>query len=155
MLACAAGLTFSGWFLLTQSFVTRWIGTSILSSRLGVPVSADSITLGASGTIEVRGLVVRAAGVAGEAGQFARAERVDVRAPWWRGLWGGEVAIRRVEVDGLLVRVSQSLEDQQANIPAFRIKAGSGADDLPVVVVKSAHFELGEHKQSGRGLNQG
>ncbi len=148
ILAATAGIAVAGWALLTRSFITRWVGTSILSSRIGVPVYADAITLSAGGLIEVRGLVVRAPGVDGDAGQFARADRLEVRAPWWRGLWGGDVALRRVEVTGLLVRVSQSLDDQSANIPPFRIGGGS-KDELPVVVIKSGHFELGEHKQEG------
>jgi hypothetical protein len=124
--------------------VTRLVGTSILSSRLGVPVEAESIRLSASGEILVRGLVVRAAGVAGPAGEFARAETIDVHAPWWRGLWGGDVPLRSVEVDGLVVRLSQSLEDGRANVPAFKI-AGGGGGDLPVARITRGHFELGEH----------
>jgi hypothetical protein len=140
-----------GWLLLTRSVVTRWIGESILSSRLGVPVGAESIRLGADGSIHVERLEIRAAGISGEAGRFARAESVRVSTPWWRGLWGSEVPLRRVEVDGLVVRVSQSLDDGRANIPAFLITS-EGGGDLPVVFVNHGRFEVGEHKA---GLNAG
>lgn len=130
---------------MTRSFVTRLVGTSILSSRLGVPVEAESVTLFASGQIVVRGLVVRAADVAGPAGQFASAETIEVQAPWWRGLWGGDVPLRTVAVDGLVVRLSQSLEDGRSNVPAFKISGSGGGGDLPVVAITRGHFELGEH----------
>jgi hypothetical protein len=141
-------LAVGGWFVLTRSPVTRWIGESVLSSRLGVPVEARSIRLGADGTIEVQGLEILVAGVTGDAARFAQAETVRVSAPWWRGAWGGAVPLREVRVEGLVVRVSQSLDDGRANIPAFRITSAGGGD-LPVVLINAGRFELGEHKSAG------
>ena len=81
----------AGWVLLTRSFVTRWAGEAVLSSRLGVPVRADSITLSTDGRITARGLRILSERAPGEAGRFAWAQTVVVRTPWWRAAWGWAV----------------------------------------------------------------
>lgn len=143
----------AGWVLLTRSFVTRWVGEAVLSSRLGVSVRADSITLSTDGRITATGLRVLSGRVGGEAGRFAWAETVVVRTPWWRAAWGWAVGtgpqIRSVEVDGLVVRVSQSVDDGSPNIPRFRIKASGGGGDLPTLEISRGRVELGEHGAAG------
>lgn len=135
-----------GWYIATRSFVTRWIGQAVMTSRLGVPVTADSVVLGADGTIVAKGLTIRSAETPGEAGDFARADAVEVRVPWWRGIWGGDTPVRSVVVDGLRLRISQSVETGKPNFPAFRIKSGGGDGPLPVVEIRRGHFELSEHE---------
>jgi hypothetical protein len=65
-----------GYWLLTDSFVTRQLITSRLSSMAGGTVSASSVRISPKGVIIIRDALLRAPGVPGPAGEVFRARRL-------------------------------------------------------------------------------
>ncbi|MEK6702356.1 MAG: hypothetical protein AABZ53_08845 [Planctomycetota bacterium] len=147
-LGCVSLTVVGGWWITTRSFVTRWVLTSQISSRLGVPVEASSVTLGMDGTVAIRGARVLSADTTGEARTFARADLITCQARWWE-LWkSGGPQVREIDVEGLLLRVSQSVKDNSVNIPTF-VSTGGGEIVLPLIHVRDGVIEVGEHDLPG------
>ena len=145
---CVALTLVGGWWITTRSFVTRWVLMSQISSRAGAPVEASSVTLGMDGTVAIRGARVISQGAVGEARTFARADLITCQARWWE-LWRkGGPEVRQIDVQGLLVRVSQSVKDNSVNIPTF-VSTGGGEVVLPLIRVRDGTIEIGEHDLPG------
>lgn len=137
-------------FVVTRSAVTRWVLTGIVSSRLGVPVEARSVTLGLDGLVTIRGAVIRTGVLKGEADEFVRVGSLVVRVPWWDVTAAGGPAIESVVADGVVVRVSQSSVDSTMNVPPFRfVGGGGGGVRVPMVEIVRAGIEVGEHGEGG------
>jgi hypothetical protein len=143
----ALGTLIGGYFLLTDSFLTRWIVMSQVGARVGGEASAASVSISRDGRLEVRGAEIRAPGVSGEGGVVFRADRVLVQVELGTIL-AGSVKIDSVTLEQPLARLSQSLEDGSVNIAALSPpKGGGGPVEIPHMIVKGGVIELGEHSQ--------
>ncbi len=149
-----------GYFLLTQSFVTRWVVTSSLSALSGGDVTADSVRVTLGGEIDLRGGVLRAPGVAGPAGTIFEVRRLRARTDPW-AMVRGRVVLEDVEVESPLLRISQSVDDATVNMAGLAPRGGASSASgggggrgaalgaLPRVTVRGGVIELGEHRASG------
>lgn len=147
-IGCVALSLVGGWWIVTRSFVTRWVLMSQISSRAGATVEASSVTLGMDGTVAIKGARLLSTQTRGEARTFARADLITCQAKWWE-LWkSGGPQVGEIEVQGLLLRVSQSVKDNSVNIPTFA-STGGGEVVLPLIKVRDGTIEIGEHDLPG------
>ena len=145
-----------GYYLLTQSFVTRWIVTSSLSSLSGGEVTADAVAITLGGEIDLQGGMLRAPGVSGPGGTIFEVRRLRAKTDPW-ALLRGSVVLEDVEVESPLLRISQSVDDSTVNMARLTPRAGGGGGSaaptrigaLPRVTVRGGVIELGEHRASG------
>lgn len=148
-------LSIGGYYLLTQSFVTRWIVTSSLSSLSGGEVTADAVTITLGGGIDLKGGVLRAPGVAGPGGTIFEVRRLRAKTDPWAML-RGSVVLEDVEVESPMLRISQSVDDATVNVASLALRGGGSGSGtptqigtLPRVTVRGGVIELGEHRASG------
>lgn len=143
----AAGALVGGYFLITDSFLTRWIVMSQVAARVGGEASAASVSLSRHGRLEISRPELRAPGVAGEGGVIFRADDVVVQIELG-SLLTGSVKIDTITLHQPLARLSQSLDDGRVNVAALTPPKGSGGPmEFPRMIVRSGVIELGEHSQ--------
>src|SRR3954468_21217870 len=70
-------VTVSGYFLLTQSILTRWLVMSRASALTGGDASASSVRIQPSGKIVIKDAKLRARGVPGDAGTVFSVARLE------------------------------------------------------------------------------
>ncbi|MFG0305701.1 MAG: hypothetical protein ACF8Q5_05750 [Phycisphaerales bacterium JB040] len=146
-------VTLLGYLVLGRSPVTRMILIPQIESYLSVIASADRVRIGPDGVVTVEGLVLTAPGYArpGEDppphARFFEVDRAKVYLDW-SGVFAGEPRVRRMEVDGGTIRLSQSTETNQLNVSGLAFLAGGSTDSslqLPQIIAEGFTFELGEH----------
>lgn len=134
------------YWLLTDSFVTRWIVLAQAEGLVGGPVRASSVELRRDGTVVIEDAEVRAPGVPGEAGAAFQVERLEARLDYW-SVFSGEPKVYSVRLVKPLARLSQSWDDGSLNVAALAGGSGGGGvpRTLPTIVVEDGAIELGEH----------
>lgn len=142
----------AGYWILTDSFVTRWILLAQAEGLVGGPVRASSVELRRNGTVVIEDGEVRAPGVAGEAGVAFRVERLEARLDYW-SVFSGEPKVFSVRLVKPVARLSQSCDDGSLNVAALASGGGGGSvpRTLPVIVVEDGAIELGEHGSKVEG----
>ncbi len=148
VLGCVVAALVGGWWIITRSFVTRWVLMSQISSRVGAPLEASSVTLRFDGTVDIRGARLVSEGVSGEARSFVSAQIITCQTKWWEFWRKGGPQVREIDVTGLVLRISQSAKDNSANIPTFA-DTGGGEVVLPLIRVLDGRIEVGEHDLPG------
>jgi hypothetical protein len=144
-----------GYFLLTQSFITRWIVMGQVGKLTGGKATASHVILSPSGRIVIRDGKLRAAGIPGEAGTVFSVKRLEAEFDW-SSLFGGGLAVHRIALDEPLARVSQSVDDGTVNIAALKPrKTTSPPKEVPKVIVNGGVIELGEHVTDAARLAAG
>lgn len=114
---------------------------------LGMEVRADRVVIDPDGAIVMHGVVMRAPGVAGEAGEVVRLRWLRAEMDW-SGLFGGGPVARSIEVRGEVLRVSEDATTGVLNIASldlFRVASKRGAMLLPTILASDIELELGEH----------
>lgn len=141
------------YLILTKTFVARAIVMGQLASATGAEASCTSASLSLTGEAEIRGLVLRAPGVPGPAGEFLTIDRVHASADPW-SLLTGTPRILSVDLEHPHVRISQSLKDGGVNVASLRSTARasggtsrgpSSPSSLPRIALTDGVIELGEH----------
>ncbi|HBS28598.1 MAG TPA: hypothetical protein DEB06_03905 [Phycisphaerales bacterium] len=131
-------------FAVTQTNILRPLLTSRLRAMLGCDATAASVHVEFSGDIRVRGLVLRAPGLAGPAGVILDAPDVVLR-PDWGALARGRATLREVVVRRPVLRLSQD-DSMALNIDRLRPAGAGGAiGAVPSVDIEYATVEFGEH----------
>lgn len=143
----------AGYLLLTRSFVTKWIVLARIGALVGGEASAGAVHLDADGTISIDKAVIRAPGVAGEAGAVFSVDHLYARANFWSMVLG-RPSIRVLRLDSPVIRLSQSTDDGSLNIASLSLP-GSAPDASPKVVpqvsINHGVIEIGEHFTRGEG----
>ncbi len=137
----------AAYFLLTQSFLTRWIVMGIAGHLTGGDASASSVTIGPRGRIIITDGKLRAPGVPGDAGVVFSVKRLAASFQW-TSLFSGPLNIWSIDLDHPLARISQSIDDGTVNLAALDPPKGNkkrGLKNVPRVVVTGGVIELGEH----------
>lgn len=142
----SASLLTGAYFLITDSFLTRWVVVSQLGARLGGNASASSVTIFRDGRVALHSLELRAPGVEGEGGVIFRARQIIARVEL-SSLLSGRLAIQSVDIDQPLARLSQSLDDRSVNLASLRPAGSSGPVVVPRMIVSGGVIELGEHSR--------
>jgi hypothetical protein len=143
---------------LTQGPFPKWLAGRLVRDAVGAEFDAESVSLKLDGRLVIERPRLRVGGEGlGEAGEFARAGKVEVLLDF--GKWtSGVVEPVSVTVSGAVVRVSQDRVTGQLNMGMLRPKpeAAGGRVVLPRIDVAGATIELGEHGGSaGAGVDVG
>lgn len=140
------GVVIGGLLVATRTDAAGAIVLGAVGSRTNALIEADRVRIDHRGRVTMRGVRVRAPGVAGEAGRVFRADvlvaDVDVRA-----LLSGEVVLEGVLCEGGTLRVSQSVRDETFNLSGLSWTGGGGGSSMamPAVIVEGCAIEIGEH----------
>jgi hypothetical protein len=134
-----------GYFLVTQSFLTRWLVMSQIGRHAGGQASASSVILSPSGSITIKDARLRAPGVPGDAGTVFSAKRLDADFDW-SSLFSGRLNVSRIDLIEPVARISQSIDDGTVNVAALAPpKATTPPKEVPRVFIRGGTIELGEH----------
>lgn len=145
------GVLVGGWFLATDSFLTRWVVMSQLGARVGGQARATGVSLSRDGTLAMENVEIRAPGVPGEGGVIFRAQRIVVHLEL-RTLLSGSPRLDTITLDQPLARLSQSLDDGSVNVAALTPeKSAGGPIEIPRMIVRDGVIELGEHSKGSGG----
>jgi hypothetical protein len=148
-------LLVGGYFVVMQSFVTRWIVMGQVGRLVGGKATASQVILSPSGRIVIRDGKLRAPDIPGEAGTVFSVKRLEAEFSW-SSLLGGGLAVHRIRLDEPLARVSQSVDDGTVNIAALKPRgAASPPREVPKVIVNGGVIELGEHVTDAAKLAAG
>jgi hypothetical protein len=137
--------------ILARSPATRMLLIPQLEAALNLKIDADSVFVRGDGRLQINRATFRVPGFAGPAGQVLRVGRLVADVDWWSSL-GGAPRVRRIDVDDVVVRVSQSVDDGGLNVAAFQPPARPARTtkgrplELPTVALTHAAIELGEHR---------
>lgn len=136
----------AGYWVLTGSFVTRWIVLAQAEGLVGGPVRASSVELQRNGTVVIKNGQVRAPGVPGEAGVAFQVERLEARLDYW-SVFSGNPTVYSVRLVKPVARLSQNCDDGSLNVAALGGGSGGGGvpTTLPAIEVEDGAIELGEH----------
>ncbi len=145
-----------GYFLLTQSFLTRWIVTAIAGNMTGGIADASSVVIKPGGRLIVTDATLRAPGIAGKGGEVFSVKRLEASFEW-RSLLQGPRTIHEITLDRPVARISQSADDFSVNLAALNPKkgGGKGLKSVPRVLVRGGVIELGEHTTDPASLARG
>lgn len=148
------GLVIVGlYWLLTSSFITRRLVVSRLAEIVGpgTDVSASSVTVTATGRVDIHDLVIRVKGVNGEAGEVFAVERVLGRIGLIQTL-RGTPTIHSLSLIRPVARLSRSKDDGSLNINSLVNREGSAGPPvftaLPAIEVGEGSIELGEYSST-------
>ncbi|MDX2016263.1 MAG: hypothetical protein SFY95_01330, partial [Planctomycetota bacterium] len=150
--AVAGGLLGSYW-LVTQSFLTRWVVLAQIRPQLepmGLDVAASGVRWMGGTWVELRGARVTATGIEGRAGTLfqARSLRVRIDPDAITGKAQG-AGVLEVELDEPVVRVSVNPAGE-FNIAKLTLpSADKQVGVLPRVEVNGGAIEMGEHELDG------
>ena len=139
-----------GYWLLTGSFVTRWIVLSQAQRILGGPVTARSVELWRDGRLVIQDAVLRAPNIEGTAGNAIEVERIEAKLHYW-SIFTGSPRVIRVDLTKPRARLSQNTDPGPANgelnFAALSSSPGSGSFPMqvPAIFVHDGAIELGEH----------
>ncbi|MCW5753376.1 MAG: hypothetical protein KIT24_01560 [Phycisphaeraceae bacterium] len=136
---------FAGAWVVLRGPVAKALVLPRIAEALGGEVTARSVSINLNGTIVVRGLVVRAPGLEGPAGEVLRARRsVIVLDGLHEGAQPRSVFIRRASL-----RVSQDLASGVVNLERLGIfrREKDVLGQPPVVQIEQVEVELGEHER--------
>lgn len=141
------GLAIVGvWWLGTRGFPARWAVQSIIAGRTGLDLRAQSIAINFDGSIDLYDARVVAPDVQGPAGNVAEFARLHADLDWSQTFSSGP-RISLISADGLVSRLSQSIDDSTLNSSSLSIKAQSGGrSTLPSILINSGRLEIGEHR---------
>src|SRR5262245_4872477 len=135
-------LLVGGYYVLMQSFVTRWIVMGQVGRLTGGRATASQVILSPSGRIVIRDGKLQAPGIPGEAGTVFSVKRLEAEFDW-SSLLGGGLAVHKIRLDEPLARVSQSVDDGTVNIAALSPrKATRPPREVPKVIVNGGVIEL-------------
>lgn len=149
-------LLIAAFFVLTRSPLTGAILLPRLSAALNVAIEADSVYVRLNGVLVLEGVRCRIPGVDGPAGLVAQVEKLSADVDWPSTLRGA-ARVREVDLIQPVIRISQSITNEELNIERFRLLEGPrrviparpGAPppplDLPRVLATDGAIELCEH----------
>lgn len=145
-LALLGGAGLGGYFLLSKSFLTREVVLSQLGVLLGGTIEAKAVRVDTSGVLVIEDATLRVPGVPGEAAEAFTVRKLTAHVELGSVLSGTPV-VRRVELDGPVARISQSVDDRSVNLAGLKVRSMGGGGKLvvPVLVVRDGVIELGEH----------
>ncbi len=136
--------------LLFHSGLLRLLVVPRLESLVGATIKTGGVNLGPDGALVVSEPELRneRPGLASTAAQFVKAQELRVLVDWWGAVTGGR-AIRRVELNKPVIRISQD-KDLVLNIKEVvehlaKSSGGPAIQRLPEVAVSGASIEIGEH----------
>ncbi len=141
------------YWLATSSFLTRRIVLSRLAAITGpdTQVSASSVTVTATGRVDIRDLSIRMNGVAGKAGEVFAVERLFGRIGLFKTI-RGTPTIHSLSLIRPIARLSRSKDDGSLNINSLvdrpTASRGPAVAALPAVEVADGVIELAEHSAS-------
>lgn len=133
--------------VVTRSPLAGLILIPRLEAALNLTIDADSVFVRTDGQVQVNRAEFRIPAVRGPAGLLLRVERLTADVDWWATIFGSP-RVRRMEIDGSVTRVSQSIDDGTLNLSRYVPPAAGGNTplQLPVIVARHAAIELGEHQ---------
>ncbi len=154
----------AGSVYLARGPIIRSVALAAAGSALNADVSADAVRAGMDGTLVILDGSLRAPGVRGPAGEVIAFDRLEADLDWSSLIWGPPV-VRRIELDGPVVRISQSVDSGDLNVepmlPSRRRDAdgsgpgaGSGSTPaprramvVPQIFLRDGVIEIGEHRE--------
>ncbi|HYE63403.1 MAG TPA: hypothetical protein VD997_15530 [Phycisphaerales bacterium] len=145
-----------GYYLVTQSFLTRVVITGIASRLSGAEASARSVKVTPSGRLIVEGASLRAPGVPGQGGEAFSVKHLEATFNW-KSLFTGNPIVYEIELDQPTARISQSIDDGSVNIGSINPPKGKGKGlkNVPRVIVRGGVIELGEHTANAQAQGNG
>lgn len=141
------------WVVVARTGVTKSLVLPRIVEATGLDLDASSVVFSPDLRLVVRDAVVRLPGMPGAAAEFARVDRLEATVDWAGLLSGQGFGLARVEVFGPKIRVSQDRETGRLSVSAFEFDAPDRGEtdfgELPLVTVRDAVIEIGEHERSG------
>ena len=162
-LLSAVALAGGGYWLLTDSFVTRLVVTGAVGKAIGADVSATSVRVTLGGSVTMRGVSVRSPSVKGQAGEFFRVEQIDADVDLAKTI-AGNPWVNRAVLDRPTLRISRAIDDGAVNVGVLasslskqtgpKPAPGTPAPKLgetfkiPDLRVQQGIIEVGEHQSA-------
>ncbi len=149
-------LLVAGYFLITQSFLTRWVVMAVAGRMTGGVADASSVIIQPGGRIIITDATLRAPGVPGTGGEVFSVKRLEATFDW-QSLFQGPAVVHEVTLDRPTARISQSADDFSVNFAALKPKkgGGKGLKKVPRILVRGGVIELGEHVTDPERLARG
>lgn len=156
-----AMLLVGGYWLFTDSFLTRRLLLREFEKATGAHFSATSVTVTPLGNVDIDNLAMRVPGVAGQAGEVFRVKNLRARVHLLRCI-RGDLTIYDLALDQPVARVSRSASTGTVNIaslvrsndvaPSQPAQGGQQpaptaflSRHIPTIAVSNGILEVGEH----------
>ena len=138
-----------GLWIVTRSWFLILITTPGLEQKIGGEVRIGHASYHGNGRLVYEDVIVYCPGLEGPESQALRIARADVVIDL--SMLPGRLTIKRVELDGVLLRVSEDRrEPGQFNFATFNPRwESTGSVVPPTVRIKSAVIEIGTHGDGG------
>jgi len=139
-----------GFIVLTRSPLTRRLIEPRIERLIGAELDSSSVVIGLDGSLIINNAVLTVPGVAGEAGELLRVDRLRAKVDWW-GVLGGTPRLFWVRFDHPVARISVDRDSAELNFASCRLPGSEGGaiDELPRIEVHDGIIQLGEHDASG------
>ncbi len=139
--------------IFARSGVARHAVLPRIAEMINAEVDAERVVIAADGSVVLRRAQFRVPDESGVGATFFRVESARIWVDWL-GSIAGHGRVRRVELNGPHIRVSQSIETGRLNIADVSLLGlGGDASDasfaLPTLVARNGTLELGEHDERG------